>query len=220
MPTQRYIGTYILKKKDRVHWESSVFTLCADGYLDIEADVAFAASTNLMPRGKDILFLGKFWGRSTGIPRLSTTIAGTHRSSSSRQEQKAAPPCWLSTVQFQSRQKWKKQSVYVRLSLRVRIVCSLSLRVLRPVEKKIRWWIYRVPQCGGVWEWLCVGLRIWKKHICWSDERQEELTLEPFVVGRYGSKIKSRYMSFNFRVTTEYIAKVLWRFNEKKNEKM
>lgn len=154
-----------------------------------------------------------FWGRSTGIPRLSTTIAGTHRSSSSRQEQKAAPPCWLSTVQFQSRQKWKKQSVCVRLSLRVRIVCSLFLRVLGPVEKKIRWWFYRVPQCGGVWEWLCVGLRIWKKHICWSDERQEELTLEPFVVGRYGSKIKSRYMSFNFRVTTEYIAKVPWRFN-------
>lgn len=49
-----------------------------------------------------------------------------------------------------------------------------------------------------------------------SDERQEELTLEPFVVGRYGSKIKSRYMSFNFQVATEYIAKVLWRFNEKK----
>lgn len=145
-----YWYIYIKKKKDRVHWESSVFTLCADGYLDIEADVAFAASTNLMQRGKDILFLGKFWGRSTGIPRLSTTIAGTHRSSSSRQEQKAAPPCWLSTVQFQSRQKWKKQSVCVRLSLRVRIVCSLFVRVLGPVEKKIRWWFYRVPQCGGV----------------------------------------------------------------------
>lgn len=48
-----------------------MFTLCADGYLDIEADVAFAASTNLMPRGKDILFLGKVLGK---IHRDSATF--------------------------------------------------------------------------------------------------------------------------------------------------
>lgn len=68
MPKQRYIGTYIFPPKKTEFVERARCSLCAlDGYLDVEADVALPASTDLMPEEERT---SCSLGRPTRIPRF------------------------------------------------------------------------------------------------------------------------------------------------------
>lgn len=114
-----------------------MFTLCADGYLDIEADVAFRRQYEPDAERKRHSVLGKVLGK---IHRDSTTFDDDSWNAQIEQFPPRTKGCSAllavhSSVSVTAKVE-KAERVRAPLSLRVRIVCSLFLRVLRPVEKE------------------------------------------------------------------------------------